>query len=387
MNDGPLKVAVVPAWYPRTERPMHGIFVRDQVHAIARTNDVVVIADDGPRRAEGVAGLRDSVEQGIRTIRVSYRADATRSATFGYIRGVLAALARLRREGWRPDIVHAHIYYIGLVAELAKLRYRAPVAVSEHSSHFLLGTLNGADWIRAWLAFGLADVVCPVSRVLQRAIQGLNGRARFEVVPNPVDLSAFQPTPLPTSEPPQALVVAGLEPVKGIPNLLAAAASVTSAGREFRVNIVGDGPERVAYERLAREYGLAERVVFHGYQPRDTIAGFLRDAHFLVLPSRVETFGVVMLEALAAGRPVVATDVGVAPEVLTEGSGMVVPPEDSQALARAIDHMLDGYGRYSPTSLAAPIASRFSYDAVAQRWDEVYRGLTSRADRGRGRSG
>jgi len=379
MNDDRLKVAVVPAWYPRDGQPMHGIFVQDQVRAVARTNDVVVIVDDGPRRAlRGGAVLQESVERGIRTIRVEYPAGSKQLATFGYIRGVLAALRGLRREGWRPDIVHAHIYYVGLVAQLAKLRYRAPVAVSEHSSHFLLGTLNKADRVRAWLAFSLADVVCPVSRVLQTAIQDLNVRARFEVVPNPIDLSVFRPTPLPTSKPPQALVVAGLDSVKGIPNLLAAVASLAAAGRDFQVNVVGDGPERAAYERLTCASGLAERVVFHGYQQRDAVAGFLRNAHFLVVPSRAETFGVVMLEALSAGRPVVATDVGVASEVLTEASGMVVAPEDSHALARAIDHMLDNYAHYSPAALAAPVASQFSYDAVAGRWEDVYRGAMSR---------
>ena len=378
MNDGPLKVAVLPAWYPRDGQPMHGIFVQDQVRAVARTNDVVVIVDDGPRRGwQGAAVLQESVERGIRTIRVDYPADSKQLATFGYVRGVLAALRGLQREGWRPDIVHAHIYYMGLVAQLAKLRYRVPVAVSEHSSHFLLGTLSKADRVRAWLAFSLADVVCPVSRVLQTAIQGLNVRARFEVVPNPIDLSVFRPTPLPTSKPPQALVVAGLDSVKGIPNLLAAVASLAAAGRDFRVNIVGDGPEREAYERLARESGLAQRVIFHGYQQRDAVAGFLREAHFLIVPSRAETFGVVILEALSAGRPVVATDVGVASEVLTAACGTVVPPEDSHALAHAIDHMLDDYARYSPDSLAAPIASRFSYDAVARRWEDVYHGVIS----------
>ncbi len=367
---------------------MHGIFVQDQVRAAALGNDVVVIADDGPRPVRpGVPLLQDSLEHGIRTIRVGYRADSRQPATIAYVRGVLAALSRLRREGWRPDIVHAHIYYVGLVAELAKLRYRVPVAVSEHSSHFLLGSLNAADRLRAWLAFSLADVVCPVSRVLERAIQGLHVRTRFEVVPNPVDLSTFRPTPLPTSSPPQVLVVAGLDTVKGIPNLLRATASLAAHGRNFRVNVVGDGPARAGYERLAKDYGLAERVVFHGYQPRQAIAGFLRDAHFLVVPSRAETFGVMMLEALAAGRPVVATDVGVASEVLTEASGIVVPPEDPDALARAIDRMLGGCARYSPTSLAAPIAANFSYEAVARRWDRVYRDLKSRAPRRQARSG
>jgi glycosyltransferase involved in cell wall biosynthesis len=383
MNDPPrLKVVVIPAWYPTLDRPMHGIFIRDQVRAVAQANDVAVIADDGPRggHPEG-DGLRDSLEQGIRTIRVTHAPGRSHAAAEQYLCGVFAGLKKLSREGWRPDVIHGHVYYTGLIAALAKARYRAPIVVSEHSSHFLLGTLRRGDRLRARVAFALADLVCPVSLSLQRAIRRLHVLGRFEVVPNPIDLDAFKPSPFPASSPPRALVVAGLQPVKDIPNLLAAVASLAARGREFRVDIVGDGPERGSSERQAHALGLSDRVKFHGYRTREQVAAFLRESHFLVVPSRAETFGVAMIEALAAGRPVVATDVGVASEVVSDAGGVVVPAANSSALAAGIDEMLRSYSRSSPHALAAAVTPRFSYTAVGGRWDEIYRELVSRSGR------
>ena len=109
------------------------------------------------------------------------------------------------------------------------------------------------------------------------------------------------------------------------------------------------------------------------------MAGLLDRCHFLALPSRAETFGVVILEALAAGRPVVATDVGAAREVLGDSSGIVVAPGDPVALAAALDQMVDRCTEsYVPKALASDVISRYGAATIGQRWDRLYRAVCAR---------
>lgn len=358
---------------------MHGIFVRDQVRAASAFNELIVIADDGPREVRrSLYVLGDSVEDGIRTIRVGYRADPQQTATLGYIQGVFAAVGRLASEGWHPDLLHAHLYYTGLVTAMLKARYRLPSIVSEHSSNFLVGALGRADLLRARTAFRLADVACPVSARLRRAMSDLGIRARFAVMPNTFEAGAFHASPFAPGQPTRILAIGGLAPVKDVPNLISAAGILKSTRSDFRIDVVGDGDDRGRCEALARSLKLGDTVSFHGYLPRADVAGLLSRCHFLALPSREETFGVVVLEALAAGRPVVATDVGIAREVLGDRSGIVVAPGDPVALAAALDQMVQRYASYAPAELASDVVARYGSAAIGQRWDALYRAVCAR---------
>ena len=110
-----MRVLVVPKWYPWPERPVFGIFCQEQARALATRHDVVVLASLAVRTPDfGLFELSDAVEDGVRTMRVRYRRPRFRPAAMAcQIAGMLAALRRLRRAGWRPDVVHAHVYSAG----------------------------------------------------------------------------------------------------------------------------------------------------------------------------------------------------------------------------------------------------------------------------------
>ena len=129
-------------------------------------------------------------------------------------------------------------------------------------------------------------------------------------------------------------------------------------------------------EARARALGLDGNVRFHGLRTRAQVAARMAEADLFVLPSRVETFGMTLAEALAAGLPVVASDVGIAGEVVDEGTGVLVPPGDAAALAAGIDRALDGLGGFDPGRGAAVVRSRYGPDAVAEAWDDVYAEVT-----------
>lgn len=133
-----LKILFLPAWYPGKDKTVDGIFIREHARSAALYNKIVVLyIEKIPLDIHsGSSGfISEAVEAGIRTIRIYYR--ESRIPGFNYPRRLILvyrAMARLIKEGWKPDIIHAHVYTAGFIAVLMKVIFNIPVIVSEHSS-------------------------------------------------------------------------------------------------------------------------------------------------------------------------------------------------------------------------------------------------------------
>lgn len=374
-----MRVLVVPKWYPWPDRPVLGIFCREQALALAQSHDVVVLASDAVRSPDFLAfELSDATEpEGLRTLRLRYRRPRFRPAAMGFqLAGMLAALARLRRQGWRPQIVHAHVYSAGLPALVLGALSRAPVVVSEHYTGFQRGLITGYDRLTARLAFRGADLVAPVSRDLADRVRALAPGARVEVVGNVVDTGIFHPAEhsLPASgSSARLLTVAALTEKKGHRFLLEAIASLRPR-RPLELALVGDGELREALAAEARRLGVEDVIEFHGERPKEQVAEEMRSADLFVLPSLFENLPCVLIEAMASGLPSVATDVGGVAELLGP-SGLLCPAGDSRELAQAIDLALDALGTADPGSLAREAEERFGYRQFVRRWTLLYEEL------------
>jgi glycosyltransferase involved in cell wall biosynthesis len=367
-------VAVIPAWYPGPGRPLEGVFVRDHARAAARDNDVAVfVNDERPPPRRRLFAVEEAVEDGLRTFRIRH-SSVSQLGTAGWLSGILVALNRLRREGRRVDLLHAHVHGAAWTAMLVGGTARLPYVVSEHSSEFAHGGLPSGRLRRARISFRRAAVVCPVSDYLRSRIESQGIEADFRVVPNPVDTDLFGPA-APPPGPPRMITVGSLQPAKGLPQLLEALRDLRG---DFALDVVGDGPQRAEYEGLARAAGLADRVVFHGLQPKPVVAAIMREASFFVQPSLGETFSVVVAEAMSCGLPVVATDVGGIPELVDEQTALLVEPGNPEALRGAIERMLDGHADYARDELRARAVGRYSLDAIGDAWSDVYRSVLRR---------
>jgi glycosyltransferase involved in cell wall biosynthesis len=383
-----LRVLVVPKWYPWPERPVFGAFCREHARALATRHDVVVLASLAtPRPGFAAYRLEDSVEDGIRTLRVRYRRPFLRPAAMGFqLLGMLAAWRRLRRAGWTADVVHAHVFEAAPPALALGRLSRAPVAITEHYTGFQRGLVTGYDRTLARLSFERADLVAPVSEELAGHLRALAPRATFEVVPNVVDTAAFAPpgraaatepsdgaggpaSAWPPGGGPRLLNVAALAEKKGHRHLLAALAELPDA----TLAIVGDGELRGELEQRARTLGVGERVRFLGERPKREVAELMRAADLFVLPSLAENLPVVLIEAQASGLASVAADVGGVGELVDDAAGALVPPADPAALATAIRDTLAR--DFDGAKLAARAADRYGYTAIAARWTAIYERL------------
>ncbi|MGH2840624.1 MAG: glycosyltransferase, partial [Solirubrobacteraceae bacterium] len=333
-----MRVLLVTDWYPAERDDVAGVFVREHALALGDAgHDVTVLHLTGPVRGAGPPRLYDLAGADPPLTRFTYGRALGLGMALNLAGGRLG-LARLLRRGFEPEVVHAHEFGAGLVAVSLARRLGVPVVVSEHLSLFALGGVGGAARRIARRAFAAADVVCPPSAVLRDALVADGYRARFEVVPNPVDIDLFHVTPRaprPPGVPARVIVVAALKPVKGVDLLVEAVALLGQERRDFVVDVIGDGPDREALNALIRLRGVEEQIRLVGSAAPESVPRRLQAADFAVVPSRFETFSVVAAEAQACGLPLVACAAGALPERVGE-HGLLCRPEDPADLAAAL---------------------------------------------------
>lgn len=369
-----MNVLFVPAWYPDAANPMAGTFVREHALAAAQFHSVTILhLSHTPAEHPAKHNLSEMQDGPLHTIQGTFRRTRVRGGNLvRWMLFHLQVMRGLRRRGWTPDIVHAHVASAGLPALAIARVFGVPLVMTEHSSDFPLKRLGRLQIVQFRQIMQRAARVLPVSESLREALEDAGIRASYTVIPNAVETTVFTP---PVSPPPplplRLLSVARHSPVKGLETLLAAASRLRQNGSYFQLRLVGDGPERDRLEAMTLRLGLERNVTFLGTQSKPRIAEELRYSHALVLSSYWENLPCVVLEALACGCPVVASDVGGVSEAVTEETGILVPPGDPDRLAEALSSLS---GRSFDSSRIRAIAEdKYSHLAVGRSLDTVYR--------------
>ncbi len=244
------------------------------------------------------------------------------------------ALRRLI-ENQRYDVVHFHTKRAhALSLWLPRFRGGPKYVVTRRMDY-----PERRNFYTNWLYNRRVDGVVAISGAIRDALIEAGVEAgKIRLIPSGIDVEAFS-SGLAAHKRERAVAVVGclaaLEVRKGQRLLLEAAAVLKNQAVEVEIRFAGDGPERAALEVLASRLGLSDRVCFLGFVPEP--AGFLAAVDIVALPSLYEGLGVSALEAMAAGKPVVATRVGGLAESVIDGvTGFLVPPKDAPALAEAI---------------------------------------------------
>ena len=274
----------------------------------------------------------------------------------------------------RPDVFHAHLTWplackFGLVGAIIA-RVPAIVATVQLYVEF---PLDASIFVQQRLIIaGVGRYIAVSQEVAQRLIRKLHWPARkIQVIRNcvsPVSECGTQ-SPIERTGRPIVLTVARLDEQKGHRYLLEAAAQVPEA----QFVLAGDGPLRASLEAQARSLGVEDRVKFLGY--RSDIADLLADCDMFVLPSLYEGLPLSILEAMSAGKPVIATHIGGTDEAVIAGeTGLLVPPADSAALAAAIRSLLTDrpLAQRLATAGRARVAQEFSAAKMVQQVIAVY---------------
>ena len=297
--------------------------------------------------------------------------------------GLPARLAEVLRAG-RFDVVHVHCPVSPILPLLTLRLARCPVVGTFHSA------------VMSDLPFRLfGRLLLPLYRRIDRPL-AVSDTARecaeryfpgpIEILPNGVDRSRFRPG-LPRlarydDDIPTILFVGRFDPRKGIPELMAACERLAREGRRFRLVLVGDGELRSTIVRLAGG-ALRGRVHFEGHVGHDHLPRYYASADIFCSPARGgESFGLVLLEAMASSVPIVTTDLPGHRSVITPGvEGIAVPTRDPDALAGALGRLLtDASLRATMGARGVERARAFGWDGIVDRLETIYRSLASGAD-------
>ena len=294
----------------------------------------------------------------------------------------------LRRH--RADIVHTHGYYGSTFGRLAAIIAKTPVIIAHvHTSY--AGLKRRHLFIERILSFYTDKIICLSQREIEQYLQaGIGRRDQYEFVYNGLDVAAFSDTKcdrgpmreaLGLSSDDRACVTVGrLVPVKGHRFLLEALAEARKVHPNLKLLCVGDGPLEPSLRAQVGQLGLSEHVRFLGF--REDVPQILHACDLFVLASLNEGFGLVLLEAMACGLPVIATSVGGVPEIVAhESTGLLVPARDPQAMAEAIVRIISSprLAARLIAEAAARLRERFSIEATVARLEQIYQAELARA--------
>lgn len=382
------RVLIISEFYPHAAETYAGVFVREQISHFKSCEVAAVIAPAVQypplpryrrlRAVQPAAGMQQ--EAGYPVIRVPVRylpVIAESFACMEFYRRTATAIAQHRLAF---DLIHAHwAYRSGFVASTLAQKFARPFVLTAQGSDIHTWLFERRKRAKILSALRAAKAIIALNEGLRNTIlaQGV-AKNKLHLIPQGVDCEGYKPSSFKTnnlrpaaSEPAfLCLCVANHYRVKGVDILLHA---LTLTDQKINLLLVGAGPETAALKSLAHELGLGARVTFAGAQPPEAIPDWINAADAVVIPSRNEGGPAVLLQAMACGKPVVSTAVGMVPAVITdERLGLTVPVDDTQALAAALERVRTM--SWDASHIREQVLS-FSWPNISARIENVYRAV------------
>ncbi len=312
-----------------------------------------------------------------------------------FIRASRGAVARITAN-WRPHVLHVHWWVPGGLAVWPPPMLGPafpPVVLTSHGTDLFLLDRFPLARLAARPIFHAASQVTVISTPLVRRVQELGvPDQKVSVIPMPVDAARFTPEEHGgggggggEDSVMQLLFVGRLIERKGAAYAIEALAHLANQGRQARLTVVGDGPLGGQLEKLASARGVTELVDFRGRLPAARVAEAFAGADVFLMPAvtdwkgEQEGFGLVVIEAMLSGLPVVASRSGGIPDIIQDGeTGLLAPERDAAALARAICRLQDdpALGARLAQAAARRVEAVFSPEAIARGFDGVYQRAT-----------
>jgi glycosyltransferase involved in cell wall biosynthesis len=320
--------------------PLGGLFrhvvdvARGQAERGHRVGLIVDSTTGGPRADTALAELAPHLALGLQRVAIARELGPS---DFRALRAVARQIARAA-----PDVLHGHG---AKGAALARLSLSAPHAIRVYTPHggslvYRPGTLPGGfyraiEWLLKWRTDLFLFESAYIGSLFRAEIGRPPGIVR--VVHNGVGDAEFEPI-LPAPDATDIVCLGELRPVKAFDVLIEALAILKASGRRVSATIAGDGPQAAELAAQVRRFAIADRVRFAGHRSaREAFAM----GRMLVIPSRAESLPYVVLEAAAAGIPIISTGVGGIPEIFGPQSASLIAPDDVGVLVGAIGSALD----------------------------------------------
>ncbi len=370
------------SWYPNRTYPTSGSFIRRQLKTVQPFCDVAVIfvtEDKNVKKIE--VDIID--DDGILTF-IAYTPNTSSllCKLFYFVKAYIKLFQRLLKSWGIPSIVHLNVVYpAGLYALILNTFRRIPFVISEHSSiyrperqaynGFFLKNMTHICFKRASSVIALTDFNIKI----MREVRHLENR-NYLVLPNVVDTSLF--TPIENSKISNDvftfLHISGLhDSIKNISGILRSIGKLSLIRQDFIVNVFGDIGECPPYLILAQELNILHKfITFSAEIPLTDVAVQMQKADTFILFSHVEGLPCVILEAMATGLSVIATETGGISEWVTPETGILLNIGDEAGLVEAMNYMIDNQDKYAPSVIRSKIVEKCSVEVVGKAIVSAY---------------
>ena len=380
------KILFVPSWYPDEDDPIAGVFIEEQAVALSKEFDVAVLL---PKMAAWRNVMKSNApdksmkkQQSGLTVYHEYARPliphGPESIDYGtFRRAAQKGFKRIVNEWGKPDIIHTHVVLPGGWSALGVAKQNGiPIVLTEHSSPFSmhLGTELSRRLVRETLT-GVNQIVA-ISPALARQLLDFESGLKIEVIGESLRTDFF----VPAEDVDKAnrtrksfFVAARLAEQKGLEHLVRAVHLLVDKGlNSFELVIGGDGPDRQKLEQLVQNLAISSYCRFLGGLNREQVRERMQKCDVFVLSSLHETFGVVVGEAMACGKPVISTRCGGPEFFVNEQNGVLVDVANPRALADAMEDFLLDRLSFDPQRVRASVVNRFSPEAFVKNITAVY---------------
>ncbi len=398
-----MNVFIVPSWYPSADYPLNGVFIKEQAQGLCQANAYV-------RVGVSLWGQKDNrylLWAGKPLHTLNKLISATRTPSFKKLlpnlteysnptftwsrkikRGNMATIVNANMFNLQAfeadfgavDVIHAHVGYpAGYIAmELARKR-NIPYLLTEHMGPFpsRYDTDRSGQLAPFYKkAYQQAAANVAVSPALAKTMAAM-GIPRVQVIPNFVNEALFKPAPVPTAvdQPFTFFTLGSIIPEKGINQLLLAIKALTEKEKNVAFRIGGEGAYSEKYKALAKELGIENYITWLGLLKREEALAEHQKCNAFVLPSLHESMGVTYVEALACGKPVIATKCGGPESILSEANGLLIEKNDVPALATALQHLIQNSADYSVQRIRQEFMKNFSSQAILPQLLQLYKDI------------
>lgn len=367
-------ILIIARGYPSNQYPLNGIFEFDQAEALNRLGHKVIYASIDLR------SVRRWRKWGINYFQKSEIEIYNISLPLGriywkvqYLIGKLALLVLYKvilKNNGKPDIIHAHFTLVSAIASILKKREDIPFVVTVHNSNINKNVIRKRDYLLGEVAFKNADKVISVSSALSKKIMQHFGIIT-EIVPNIVNTSCFTFNGEKFNAKFTYISVGNLNHNKGY-DLLIEAFHDAKFDKNVNLLIVGSGYLKYQLQCKIDSFGLKNQIFLLGSKCREEVGKLMHKSKVFVLASRSETFGLVYIEAMLSGLPVIATCCGGPEDFINENNGILIPINNVQCLVDALIFMYNNIDIYDNAEISKSCFSKFSPKEIGFRLSNIY---------------
>jgi glycosyltransferase involved in cell wall biosynthesis len=361
---------VLPELFPDFEGDWKGVFIEDYLKSVENINtQTLYIRLTGKQKGITDELFRDQFK--VRRFNLTNKKVSTFLKPFMYIQWFVKGF-KLGKAFADTTVIHAHGAILnGTLAYLIAKKMNIPFVVTEHTGPYSR-ILN--SWLKSKISkyvFNKAAKVLVVSEYQKQQVLKLGIAAeKVEVSYNPVNTDVFKVKE--ESETKNIAFVSRLDEFKGGLRTLKAFHQLIDKHPDYTLTIVGEGEELQPIQHYISSNNLTKKVILKGTLTKLQIAEVFNNSSFMVFPSRYETFGLVVAEALSCGLPVVCTNHTAPKEFINAKNGILVDPDNIDEITKAMEQMIKNRGNYNAQEIRQQIVNRFGLTNFGKKLMAIY---------------